>query len=153
MSASSDFFLDRNLPPHFERLLTAWDYQSLYSFKHHDSYKFPADMADDAWGAALSAMAVKPIVFSGDGGILSHPVNAAFFSGSGLYVVVFNALSHLAWEKQSVIVLSALPDVLRALSVAKDPTVLRVTNRAEVSVFCKTTELKAFVERARRKKR
>lgn len=137
----------------FRELLAAWDYQQQYSFKHHDTYGFAADMNDDAWGKALAALAVKPNILTGDGGVLSHPVNAGFFSGSGLYVVVFNALSNLPWEKQCVIVLTALPEVIKALQLQKEPTVLRVTNRAEVSVFCKTTDLKAFVERSRKNKR
>jgi hypothetical protein len=67
--------------------------------------------------------------------------------------VVFNALSHLPWDKQVVIMLSAIPKGIDALDVAPVPSVLKVTNAGEVSVFCKTSDLKGYVERTRKQKK
>lgn len=118
------FFADESIPINLVRMLTIFDRKNKIRGLQHS---FPRGTPDTRWIRAIASWNPKPVIICGDGRITRNPVERAVLKEAGLTFVSFSeSWMNLRWEVQAWKMIKVWPDVVRAVSKLKKPTIFRV---------------------------
>ena len=119
------FFADESISIRLVRMLVIFDRKNRIRGLQHS---FPRGTPDTRWIREIAAWNPKPVIICGDGRITRNPVERAVLREAGLTFICFSiGWMNLSWEVQAWKLIKVWPDVLRAVSKIKEPTLFKVT--------------------------